>query len=133
MKTILGACMLCVLITSPALSELTTADLDKIRLLIHEENKAIKADIANVKNELSWIRGRIEGMEKRFDNVDKRFDSVDKRFDSVDKQITHTANLSYGLIALIVVAVGIPQIIVVWRSSRDSTLERRIEELVRQT
>ena len=146
MKTILGACMLCVLIASPALSELTQEDLDKIRLLIHQENKAIKAEIANVKaeianvkNEVSWIRGRIEGMEKRFDsvdkrfdNVDKRFDNVDKRFDSVDKQITHTANLSYGLIALIVAAVGIPQIIMVWRSRRDSTLERRIEELVRQ-
>ena len=118
MKTILGACMLCVLIASPALSELTQEDLDKIRLLIHQETKAIKTDIATLKNEVSWIRGRIEGMEKRFDNV--------------DKQITHTANLSYGLIALIVVAVGIPQIIMVWRSSRDSTLERRIEELVRQ-
>ena len=51
MKTILVACMLCVLIASSALNELTQANLDKIRLLIHEENKAIKADIANLKTE----------------------------------------------------------------------------------
>ena len=112
MKTILGACMLCVLITSPALSELTQEDLDKIRLLIHEENKAIKADIANLKTEVSWIRGKLEG--------------IDERFNSVEQQITHTTNLSYGLIVLIVAAVGIPQFILTWRSRSDRTLERRM-------
>ena len=131
MKPILVAWMLCVLLASPALSELTPDDLDKIRLLIHEENKAIKAEIANVKaeitaeitsvrteianvkNEVSWIRGKLEG--------------IDGRFDSVEQQITHSTNLSYGLIVLIVAAVGIPQFILTWRSRSDRTLERRVE------
>ena len=125
MKTILVACISCALLTVPAQSELTQADLDKIRLLIHEEHKAIKAEIATVKaeiatvkNEVSWIRGRLEGMEKHFDRV--------------EQQITHTTNLTYGLIVLIVAAVGIPQIILTWCSRSERTLERRMEAMAQE-
>ena len=146
-KPILGACMLCVLLASPAMSELTPGDLDKIRLIVNESEKRVKAEIkaeikeelkpikddigvlkvevanvkaevASVKNEVAWIRGRIVGMEQQFD--------------SVEKQITHTTNLTYGLIVLIVVAVGIPQIIMTWRSRSERALERRMEAMAQE-
>ena len=111
MKTILCACIGCLLIAPAAHSDLTDQDLKEIRLIIHEANEPIKTEITTVKNEVSWIRGRIEGIEK---------------------QITHMATLVYALIALVVAAVAIPQIIMTWRSRNDRTLEKKIEELVRQ-
>ncbi len=103
--------------------------------------------------DISWIRGKLEGVDKRFDSVDKQFDGVDKQFDGVDKQfdgvdkqfdgvdkqfdgvkdqISHATNVTYGLIALIVLAVGIPQILIAWRGRSDREQERRIEELARE-
>ena len=105
--------MLCVLLASPALSELTQADLDKIRFLVNEEvSKFVAASEARMKQ-----------------YVDLNIESVETQILSVEKQITHSTNLIYGLIALVVAAVGIPQIIMVWRSRSDRSLERRIAEL----
>ena len=68
----------------------------------------------------------------RFDGVDKRFDGVDKRFDGVKDQISHATNVTYGLIALIVLAVGIPLILMAWRSRIDRTQDKRFEELTQE-
>ena len=104
----LVVCMFCGLIASPAHSELTQQDLDKIRLILKEEIqkelKPIKADIGKLQVEVAALSARVEGL---------------------DKMMT-------WLMVLIVAAVGIPQFILTWRSRRDSTLEKRIEELVRQ-
>ena len=81
---------LCV-VAMPVLAELTDADLDKIRLIVKEEIKAelapIKADIGMLKEEVARLDGRMNGVEK---------------------QVAHATNVTYGLIALIVVAIGIP-------------------------
>ena len=90
----------------PAFADLTPQDLEKIRSIIKEEVdplkteiasmkteiKSIKDDIKSLKDDVAWTRGRLEG---------------------VDKQISHVTYLTYGLIALIVAAIGIPQIIMV--------------------
>ena len=115
MKTVLLCLILFCAIALPALAELTDADLDKIRLIVNEEIKPIEADIVLLKTDTAWIRGKLE--------------SVDKQFEGVNNQITHSRRITYGLIALIVVAVGIPQIVIAWRSKKDSTQEKQIEEL----
>lgn len=90
----------------PAFADLTPQDLEKIRSIIKEEVdplkteiasmkteiKSIKDDIKSLKDDVAWTRGKLEG---------------------VDKQISHVTYLTYGLIALIVAAIGIPQIIMV--------------------
>ena len=137
MKTVMFLSILFCAIALPVIGELTPQDLDKIRLIIHEAHKPIKAEIASLKNDVSWIRGKLEGIDKQFDGVDKQFESVDKQFESVDrqfesvgKQISHATNVTYGLmVSLIVAAVGIPQIVKAWRGRRDSEQARRIEEL----
>ena len=115
MKTILALSILFCAIAMPALGELTDADLNKIRLIVKEEIEPIEADIVTLKTDTAWIRGKLEG--------------VDEQFAGVNNQITHARNLTYGLIALIVAAVGIPQIVMAWRSRKDSTQEKQIEEL----
>ena len=113
MKTISFISILFCAIALPALAELTPQDLDKIRLIVKEE-----------------IRSEIESSEKRMkEYIDAKIEGVDKQFESVDKQITHVTYVTYGLIALIVAAIGIPQIIMAWRSGKDREQERINQEL----
>lgn len=126
MKTFISSAILLCAIALPARAELTNADLDKIRLIIKEEIKAelkpikteidtLKTDVNTLKTDVAWMRGKLEG--------------IDKQFASIDKQVTHATNVTYGLIALIVVAVGIPQIIITWGNTRNRHQERINQEL----
>ena len=144
MKTILLLSVLFCASAFPALGELTDADLDKIRLIVNESEKRlrqeIKVEIANSEKRLKeYVDLKIEGVDKqfasiadRFESVDKQFESVDKQFESVNKQITHGTNMVYGLIALIVAAIAIPQILMAWRSGKDRALERQVETLTQE-
>lgn len=104
MKKLLALSILFCAIAMPALAELSDADLDKIRLLVNEELKPVKADIEILKTEVAYVRGKL---------------------DILDKYVI-------ALIALIVIAVGAPQIVMAWRSRRDRTLEKQIETLTQE-
>ena len=65
----------------------------------------------------------------KVDGVEERLGT---RIDSVEKQMTFLLNVIYGLIALIIVTIGIPQVIIGWRSRRDASLENRIERLTQE-
>ena len=120
MKTIIFLAMLCCVISLPAIAELTPEDLNNIRLIVKEEVDPIKKDVA-------VMQGQLQGIDKRFDDFK---DSVNKRFDDVNRRFDHANNLAYALIALIVVAVGIPQIIIASRWRKDVQLEKQVQELV---
>ena len=109
-KTLLFSTGLLCILSLPAFAELTPEDLDKIRLIV---NESIDKKISESEKRMK------EYMDIRFNAVDKRFDdfkdSVNKRFDDVNKDFDHANNLTYALIALIVVAVGIPQILIASR------------------
>ena len=107
MKTILLSSILFCVIAMPAISELTDADLDKIRLIVKEEIKPLQTDIDALKTDVARLDGRLT---------------------DVEKQISHATNVTYGLMTLIVVAIGIPA----WRGKRDREQERKIEELTRE-
>ena len=125
MKTTLFLAILCWAILLPALAELTPEDLDKIRLIVKEEVDPVKRDVA-------VIQGQLQSIDKRFDDVNKRFDDVNKRFDDVNKRFDHANNLTYALIALIVIAVGIPQIIIASRWRKDVQLEKQVQTLTQR-
>ena len=108
MKTILVLLILLCALAMPALAELTDADLNKIRLIVKEE---IKTEIAPIKSDIGALKEDVA--------------RLDGRMNGVEKQVAHATNVTYGLIALIVVAIGIPA----WRGKRDRDQERKIEEL----
>ncbi len=128
-------------IASPALAALTDADLDKIRLIVKEE---VKQEIESSEKRMKqYIDTKIDAVNTRIDAVNTRIDAVntkvdgvgkrlDDRIDSVEKQMTFLLNVIYGLIALIIIAIGIPQVIIGWRSKRDHSLENRIERLTEE-
>ncbi len=101
MKTILVLSILFCTIALPALGALDDADLNQIRLIVKEEIKPIKEDIAVLKIEVASLSGRVSGIEK----------------------------MMTWLMVLIVVAVGLPQIIIAWGSRKDRSLEKQIEVL----
>ena len=108
MKTIVVLLILLGTIALPALGALDDADLNQIRLIIKEEIKEeikpIKEDIAVLKTEVAILSGRVSGIEK----------------------------MMTWLTVLIVVAVGLPQIIIAWRSRKDRSIEKQIEVLTQE-
>ncbi len=129
MKIVLLFLLVFCAIVLPTFADLTPQDLDKIRSIVHEENAPIKVDIASIKTEITSIKTEITSLKIDVAWLRGRSEGIDKRFDTVDKQISHATNVTYGLIALIVLAVGIPQILMAWRSRIDRTQDRRFEEL----
>ena len=97
---------------------MTDADLNKICLIVKRE----------VSKELAPIKVGIAQLDTRFRNVEIAAGSLTGRIDGVKKQISHAANVTYGLIALIVVAIGIPA----WRSKEDREQEQKIEKLTQE-
>lgn len=125
MKTFIFSSILFCMITLPALGELTDADLDKIRLIVNDSEKRLKQEI---KEELAPIKADIAQLDTRLRNVEIAIGSLTGRIDGVEKQVSHATNVTYGLIALIVVAIGIPA----WRGKRDREQEQKIEALTRE-
>lgn len=116
-------------IVSPALAELTVQDLEKIRSIIKEEIAdeiaPIKTEIASIKTEIASMKTEITSIDDKISSVKEDVESLSGRVDGIEKQIT-------WLMGVIIVVVGIPQVIVVWRSRKDREQEKRIEELARE-
>ena len=130
MKNILLCSILFCAIALPALGELTAADLDKIRLLLNDSEKRIQAEIkaditASEKRMKAYIDTKIEG-------VNGRFTGVEGRFTGLEGQIAILTYLVYALIALIVIAIGIPQIIMTMRDNNNRDRDRKIEQLTQE-
>ena len=133
MKTFIFCTILFCVITLPALGELTDADLDKIRLIVNDSEKRLKQEIkeelakelAPIKADIAQIDTRLRNVEIAVSSLTGRIDGVEGRITGLEKQISHATNVTYGLIALIVVAIGIPA----WRSKRHRDRERKIDDL----
>lgn len=125
MKTILFLSIIFCTIALPALGQLTDTDLNKIRSIINEELKPIRADIVTLKTDVAWIKGKLE-------SVDRQFEGVDRQFEDINQQITHLTNITYFLFILIVAAIRIPQILTLWRNVTDNSLEKRIKMIAQE-
>ena len=112
MKYIISLTILLSIIALPAHSELTPTDLDKIREIVKEtvsESEKRTKEYVNIK----------------FDSLEK---NVNERFNSVDERMAHQANITYGLMVLVAVAIGFPA----WRSQKDRSLEKQMEALTQE-
>ena len=109
MKTILLFSLLLCAIAMPAIGELTDADLDKIRLIVKEE----------VKSESSASEARMKMY-------------VDAKVDSLKTPIAWLIGILVAIIAIIGLPLAILTIFLGWRSIKDNTQEKQIEELTRE-
>lgn len=133
--------LFCAIAQLPVFAELTSQDLDKIRLIVQEEIqkeiKPIKADVATLKTDMAVMKTEVaslkETMNIKFDSVNIKFDSVNSKFDDVQKNFDRQNNI-------IIACIGIPLAILaigatVWgilahkRSGKDREQERINQEL----
>ena len=132
MKTILVLSILFSVIALPALGELTDADLNRIRLIVKEEVAdelaPIKVEIISIKTDIGTLKEDIDTLNTDIGTLKEGVARLDGRLTGIEKQVAHATNVTYGLIALIVVAIGIPA----WYGRRDRDQDRKIEKLTQE-
>ncbi len=135
---------LCVF-TLPSFAQLTPQDLKEIRSIVKEEVERVidkeltpikadivsmKADIVSMKADIVFLKSGFGRLDTRLTGVEKQVIGIEKQLTGVEKQIVMVANFVFALIALIVLAVGIPQIIIAWRSMKERAAEKQIASLI---
>ena len=114
-------------IISPTFGELTSQDLDKIRLIVKEEVSEVETRLrAEIAESEKRLRAEIAKSESNMKGY------VDLKFEGVNQQLTLVVGFVSALIILIVVTVGIPQIIIAWRGKSERSQDKKIEELSRE-
>ena len=115
MKNVLLLSIIFCTIALPTLADLTSEDLKQIRLIVKEE---IEEEIEPIRDEIGSIRDEIGSIKENIASLNGRVGGLEKQM--------------IFLMAIIVVAVGIPQIIIAWRTKKDRAQEKQIETLIRE-
>ena len=130
MKLILICITVLLIFTAPAFSELTVEDLEKIRSIVKESEDLLKKDIENIRSIVKESENRLrEEIKKSEDGLKEH---IDFKVSEMDKRLNMIFGFVVALISLIVVVVGIPQIIMVWRGRGERTQAEQIQELRRE-
>ena len=108
------------LISTQVFADLSVSDLEKIESIVKDSEARMK----------EYVSGEIEKVNIRITEMDKR---LTIQIGAVDKQVGRNFNLVLCLIALIAIAVGLPQIITAWQgqmlTKKYEALKQEIEKL----
>ena len=131
MKLILMSTIALLIFAAPVFSELTVTDLEKIRSIAKESEDRLKSIVKESEDRLKSIvkesEDRLKEDLKASEN--RLMAHIDGKVDEMDKRLNMMFGFVVALISLIVIVVGIPQIIMVWRSSEARTQKEEIQEL----
>lgn len=113
--------LLCV---TPAFSELSDSDIQGIREIVQitvaAEGKQIRAEMT----------AAIDASEKRMkEHLNTKISEVDTRIDGVDKRLNFAFTVLGWLFAVVIAALGIPQLIIAFRQRGQERLQTSVEEL----
>ena len=125
MKTILVMTLLCTF-AAPVLGALTDTDLDKIRLIVQEEIKPIKADIVTLKTDWAVVKTEVTHLKE---TVNGGFNAIQKNFDRQNNIIIACIGIPLAILAIGATIWGI---LANRRSRKDETLEKQIETLTQE-
>ncbi len=137
MNKILALSTFFCLIVVPALGQLTDTDLDKIRLIVNESEKRIKAeikeeikpikvDIVTLKTDGEVIKTEITNLKE---TVKKASDSNQKNFDRQNNIIIACIGIPLAILAIGATVWGI---LAQKRIRREQILENQIETLTQE-
>ena len=125
--------VICLLFTSSAFAELTPADVQTISNIVEKAVSASEkrtreyidtAITQSEKRTREYIDLKLEGLESR---LTSKMDSVESRMDSVERNITLIVALVVGLMVLVVLAVGIPQLILISKQNNQNVMQKELE------
>ena len=119
MKNLIFIGML-LIFTTPAFSELSDSDLQRIREIVQievaAEGKRISADLK-------------EYVDMKMSGVNSQFSQVNNRIDELDKRLNIAFTVLGWLFALVIAAIGIPQLITAFRQRGQERLQASVDEL----
>ena len=121
---------------SPSLAELTENDIRQIRQVIREEIKpledrmsALETRVGNLEKQVATIETK---MEEKFNAVDDKFKAIDDKLSLVQASINDKLSLIQwfigGLVALVVAAIAIPQLLILYREKKESKGINKLRE-----
>ena len=124
----LFALILLLLLVQPASAQLMPED---IRIIREEVTKIVKAENDALEKRLrEYVDLKFEVLDTKFTTKFEKLDTkFTTKFDGLSRLQTIVVILVTGLIALIVVAIGIPQIILARKQRGQETLEAEIKTL----
>ena len=127
MKLILILPLMLLLLTVPAFSELTPADIDKIRLIVKEEvEQAVRASEARMNKSIEASEARLK------DQLSLEISKVNITIAEMDKRLSNIFTLVIALMAFIAVVIGIPQIIVAMQRKVQLVQNEKIDAQQKQ-
>lgn len=131
------------LFTAPAFAELSSGDIEKIRLLFKEEVSAVETRLTErintseehlkeyVTQEIGKVNIKIEDMDKRLTG---EIDGMDKRLtgeiNNMDKRLDQMFTLVVVLITAVIAVVGVPMTIILFQLSRQDKKQRFQDETI---
>ena len=127
MKLILICTTAFLIFAGPVFSELTVEDLEKIRSIVKESEDLLKKDIEKIRSSVKEAETRLK--EDLKESETRLREHIDGKVSEMDKRLNMIFGFVVALISLIVVVVGIPQIIMVWRGRGERTQADQIQEL----
>ena len=123
MKKVLLLALCFLISTTCAFAELSQSDFEKIQSIVE---KAVEKSEKQIKE---YVDLKIDAVNAKIDAIDMK---IDTKIDAVEKLVSRNFYLITGMIALIVVAVGIPQIIIAIQSKKYDKLVDDVEMLKQQ-
>ena len=124
-----------------AFAELTQSDLDKIQKMFHEsearmkEYVDLKIDALDKKltGEIKTVREEIKTLDTKLTGQIQALDAkLTGEIKTVDGRVTQIFGFLIALIALIAVAVGLPQYLLARRGKEMQTYMEKIDQLSRE-
>ena len=128
--------------TTPAFSDLSDSDLQRIREIVKVEvvssEQRLRTEIAESEQRLrTEMAAAIQASEDRMkvymdtkmSAVNSQFVQVNNRIDEVGKRLNIAFTVLGWLFALVIAALGIPQLIIAFRQRGQERLQTAVEEL----
>ena len=112
-----------------AFGELTTTDIDKIRLIVKEEIAASEARMkAEIAASEARMKAEIAASEAQIrSDIDGKIGTVNATLIQMDKRLDSHFMLLLALFAFVGIVIGIPQIIVALQRRTQHTQNEKIE------
>ena len=130
-KKVLSLAICFLILTTNAFAELTQSDLQKIDKLIQASETRIKEYVDLKINALdAKLTGQINALDAKLTGQINALDErVTGQIKAVDGRLTQVYGFVIALVALIAVAVGLPQILVARQGKEMRVQDQRIEAL----
>ena len=126
------------LFATPVFSELSDSDLQRIRevvqIAVAAEGKQIRTEMtaaidASEKRMKEYVDLKISEVNSQFAQVNSQFIQVNNSIDEVGKRLNIAFTVLGWLFALVIAAIGIPQLIAAFRQNKHKQLQTSVEEL----